>query len=216
MNQLASGDPIGDLSTSSSSLSTKGAQGRAKLQQELAAHRGLFFQSVIQSMARRMQPARPADLSPQELAARGICPTAYSERFGGYGKARELGCLQWQVMMLLDHLQNDNFPAAKDIAALLAVCVEQSAMDGGRLDIGMLLSLSEDPPSGVFQQRWVTIALAYIKEMDLIASKRIDAAGGKANDKDQPNPQQPNPKKPPKKGAKGGGKQKQSSQQEEE
>ena len=202
VTHLANGDPIGELSAGSSSISTKGAQGRARLQQELAAQRGTFFQSVLQSMARRMQPARPAEQSPQELALRGVVPTSYLERFGGYGRARDLGCLQWQVMMILDHLQQENIPAAKDTAALLAVCIEQSAMDSGRLDIGMLLSLSEDPPAGIFQsrattsyakgrafaplaeQRWVTVALAYIKEMDLIAAKRQDAAGGKNPDKD--------------------------------
>lgn len=61
VTQLASGDPIGDLSTGSHTLSAKGAQGRAKLQQELAANKGTFFQSVLQSMARRMQPSRAAD-----------------------------------------------------------------------------------------------------------------------------------------------------------
>jgi hypothetical protein len=29
------------------------------------------------------------------------------------------------------------------------------------------------------EQRWITIALAYIKEMDFIATTRHDAAGGK-------------------------------------
>lgn len=62
--QLAAGDPMTDLSSSSTSLSTKGAQGRAKLQQELAQHRGTFFTSVLQSMSRRMQPAQPSDLTP--------------------------------------------------------------------------------------------------------------------------------------------------------
>ena len=189
VSHLTNADPIGDLSGSSSTLSTKGAQGRARLQQELASHRGTFFQSVLQSMARRMQPARVAKQTPQELAMRGVVPTAYLERFGGYGRTRDLGCLQWQVMMILDHLQQENVQAAKDATALLAVCLEQASLDSGRLDIGMLLSLSEDPPAGIFQtrlttsyakgrafaplaeQRWVTIALAYIKEMDLIAAK---------------------------------------------
>ena len=150
-----------------------------------------------------------------------VVPTAYVKRFGGYGRSRDLGCPQWQVMMLLDHLQQDNLQAARDSAALLVVCLEQAAMDNGRLDVAMLLSLSEDPPAGVFQtkavttyakgrafaplaeQKWVTIALAYIKEMDPIASKRLDASGQRpAKDDPPPNPS-PNPKKQPKKGAKG-------------
>ena len=221
--QLAAGDPMTDLSSSSTSLSTKGAQGRAKLQQELAQHRGTFFTSVLQSMSRRMQPAQPSDLTPQELGARGIIPTTYVERFGGYGRQRDLGCLQWQVAMILDHLQNENYNAAKDATALLAVCIEQSALDNGRLDIGLLLALADDPPSGVFQtrsttnfsrgrafapladQRWVTTALAFIKEMDLINSKRLDVTTkGKDQSKDQDT--EPAPKKATTKKTKGGGK----------
>ena len=198
VSHLTNADPIGDLSSSSSTLSTKGAQGRARLQQELASHRGVFFQSVLQSMARRMQPARVAEQSPQELAMRGVVPTAYLERFGGYGRTRNLG---WQVMM-----------------------------------IGMLLSLSEAPQAGIFQtrsttsyakgrafaplaeQRWVTIALAYIKEMDLIATKRMDMTGTKNPEKDgdPSNPPGPNPKKQPKKAPKGAGKQKQGQGQDAE
>eukprot|EP00435_Cladocopium_sp_Y103_P053894 s978_g17.t1 len=56
-------DPFSDLSASSSSLSSKGSMGRAKLQNELAAHKGIFFSSVIQSMARRMQPSQPSEVS---------------------------------------------------------------------------------------------------------------------------------------------------------
>lgn len=37
-------------------------------------------------------------------------PTSYVERYGGYGRSRDLGCLMWQVAilaMILDHLQNE-------------------------------------------------------------------------------------------------------------
>ena len=64
------------------------------------------------------------------------------------------------------------------------------------------------------EQRWITIALAYIKEMDLIASKRQDTTG-KPFVKD-PDAQQPYPKKSPKKAPKGGGKQKQNANQDDE
>lgn len=60
-----------DLASSSTSFSSRGAQGRVKLQQELAQHRGTFFNAVFCAMARRMQPARVAEASPQELATRG-------------------------------------------------------------------------------------------------------------------------------------------------
>eukprot|EP00435_Cladocopium_sp_Y103_P064915 s1184_g26.t1 len=233
VQQLTTGDPIHDLSSTTGSLSSKGAQGRARLQQELASHKGVFFQSVIQSMSRRMQPARPADLSPAELALRGVTPTAYVERFGGYGRNKDIGCLQWQVALIMDHLQNDNYQAAKDGTALLAVCLEQAALDSGRYDIGLLLALADDPPAGVFQnraattyargrafapmaeQRWVTTALSFIKEMDLIATKRQDAIGVKPDKDAATSSTTPAPKKTTKK-TKGGAKGKGSGQQKEE
>lgn len=133
VNQMASGDLTLDNS-SGLGMSIKGAQGRAKLQQELALHRGTFFKSVFCSMARRMQPAQAADLNPADLGKRGVVATQYVERFGGFGRSRDLGHIMWQVAMILDHLQNENIGAAKDGVALLAVCLEQAALDGGRLE----------------------------------------------------------------------------------
>lgn len=191
----ASSDPMTDL-TSSSTTGTRGAQGRARLQAELAQHRGTFYTSVLQAMARRMSPTSSVEISPAEMIHRGISGTRYVERFGGYGKMREWGQLQFQVMTALDYLMEDNINAAKDTIALLAVTLEQGVLDGGRLEIASLLCLQEDVPSGVFMtrqlsatsrsrsfapladQRWITCALAYLKEMDVITSKRQEFAGG--------------------------------------
>ena len=46
----ANSSPLQDLGSTASSLSSKGAAGRARLQTELASHRGVFFASVLQSM----------------------------------------------------------------------------------------------------------------------------------------------------------------------
>ena len=191
----ASSDPMTDL-TSPSTTGTRGAQGRARLQAELAQHRGTFYTSVLQAMARRMSPTSSVEISPAEMIQRGISGTRYVERFGGYGKMREWGQLQFQVMTALDYLMEDNINAAKDTIALLAVTLEQGVLDGGRLEIASLLCLQEDVPSGVFMtrqlsatsrsrsfapladQRWITCALAYLKEMDVITSKRQEFAGG--------------------------------------
>ena len=99
-------------------------------------------------------------------------------------------------MTALDYLMDGNYPAAKDTVALLAVTLEQGVLDNGRLEIASLLCLQEDVPSGVFMnrqisatsrsrsfapladQRWITCALAYLKEMDVIAAKRQEFAGG--------------------------------------
>ena len=234
VQHLASSDPLPDLaSSSSSSISSKGTMGRQRLQQELAQQTGGFFLSVLQSMARRMQPTRIAEQSPAELSARGITPTAYLEKYGGYGRTRDLGALQWQVGLILEHLQHDNLAAAKDATALLCVCIEQGALDGGRLDIGLLLSLTEEPPAGVFSnrsmsgihrgrpfaplasQKWVTTTLAFIKEMDLIAARRLEATGGNTK-KDSNATDAPDPKKAAKKQPKGKGKQRSNAGEDEE
>ena len=229
VSQIASqsSDPLLDLGAGSFGASTRGAQGRAKLQAELAAQKGSFFSSVLTAMARRMQPTSPTDGSPEELMARGVSGSRYLERFGGFGKHRELGCLQHQVMTLMDFLQVGNLPAARDSAALLAVTIDQEALDNGRFDLANVLCLQEEPPSTIFShkpanvlsrtrafsplasQQWITVALAYIKELDVISAKRLElstqtkpgtfaASSG--------SPENPRPKPAPKKKGKAGGK----------
>ena len=69
----AASDPMVDLSASGTSSSTKGALGRAKLQAELATHRGVFFDSVMRSMARRMSPTTASsELTADQLLIMGI------------------------------------------------------------------------------------------------------------------------------------------------
>eukprot|EP00435_Cladocopium_sp_Y103_P059902 s1225_g21.t1 len=233
VSQIAhqSSDPLLELSSGSASASTRGAQGRSRLQAELASQKGLFFQAVLSSMARRMQPTASVEGSPQELLDRGICGTRYLERFGGYGRVRELGCLQQQVMSIMDCHQSSNLQAARDQTALLAVAIDQAALDQGRFELANLLCLQEEPPATVFSnrpmnvlgkpraftpladQKWVTVALAYIKELDVITTKRqeltssgrqgtfVAGSGGGEN----PSSGNPKAKASTKKKAKGGG-----------
>ena len=144
------------------------------------------------AMARRMQPTSPSNISHAQMMQNGISGTKYLERFGGYGKARDIGVIQYQLMIIMDYMQVDNHLAAKDSLALLCVMLEQAALDGGRLDLGQILTLSDDPPSSIFSnrqmmmvgrtkafapladQRWVTVALAYLKELDTITTKRVE------------------------------------------
>ena len=81
-----------------------------------------------------------------------------------------------------------------DVLALLCVCLEQSALDNGSMDVGYLLTMQEEPPAAIMtnrslmsvggrsrafaplaDQRWVTTSLAYLRELDLISQKRSDA-----------------------------------------
>eukprot|EP00438_Fugacium_kawagutii_P004823 Skav226390 [mRNA] locus=scaffold1631:67277:74756:+ [translate_table: standard] len=189
-------DPMQDLS-GTATTGTRGSVGRAKLQADLASQRGLFFNSVMSAMARRMHPTVPVDGTPQQLMERGVCGTRYLERFGGYARFRDLGQLQYQVMQILDFLQTENVPAARDHCALLAVTLEQAVLDNGKFELASILCLQDDLPSSIFQnrqagmmarsrsfspladQKWITIALAYLKEMDLIVAKRAELAGSK-------------------------------------
>lgn len=197
VSQIAQGqsDPLVDLG-SSSSTGIRGSAGRAKLQAELASQRGLFFASVMSSMSRRMNPTQPVEGTYQQMMDKGICGTKYLERFGGYGRHRDLGQVQFLVMQLMDYLQLENLSAARDSVALLAVMLEQAVMDNGRFDLASVLCLQDDIPSSVFvnrspsafsrsksfsplaDQRWITTALAYLKELDTIQSKRLEIAGG--------------------------------------
>ena len=86
----SSSDPMMDLW----GLSVTGTRG-SRLQTELASQKGLFFQSVMQAMARRMSPTVPVEGDYRPLMDRGVCGTKYLERFGGYYKNRDLGMLMY-------------------------------------------------------------------------------------------------------------------------
>lgn len=231
----SSSDPMQDLQSSTSG--TRGALGRAKLQGELAQQKGTFFHSVVLAMARRMAPTAVADQPYGQLMASGITGTRYLERFGGYGKQRDLGLIQFQLMTVFDFLMAENTEAAKDTLALLIVMVEQACLDHGRFDLGQVLTLQEDPPAGVFtnrqlsqvsrarsfaplaDQRWITVALAFLKELDTITVKRTEllstasaSTGGGDPSTSEKGRGRGNPKRKSRGGGRGGGQQ----QQEEE
>ena len=146
VTQIAAGETVGDFSSSSTGFSSQGAAGRQRLQQELSMQRGTFFSSIYVQMARRMQPARVAEAAPGDLVARGVTATSYLERYGGYGRCRDLGHIAWQVGMVLDHLQTDNVAAAKDALALLLVCLEKAS---GRREAGHWIApLAPGRPAG--------------------------------------------------------------------
>ena len=224
VNQIASaqGDPMADLALGSGGMGSKGAAGRAKLQQELAAHRGTFYVAVLNSMARRMSPTMPMASSSQALLDRGISGTHYLERFGGYGRHRELGHIQYQVMTALDFLMAGNIPAVQDTIALMGVMIEQMVLDNGRMEVAGLLCLQEDVPANVFSnrlvtstartrsfapladQKWITVALQYLREMDVINNKRQEFAGKTSGGGSDPT-DDPKPKVRPKSKQKGRG-----------
>ena len=234
VNQIAQGssDPLVDLGGSSSS-GTRGSAGRAKLMAELAQQKGIFFASVMQSIQRRMNPTLPVSDNYGALLEKGICGTKYIERFGGYGRCKDLGTIQYQIMQMMDFLQADNIMAAKDSCALLAVALEQAVMDGGRFELASVLTLQDDLPASIFmnrnagafsrsrsfaplaEQRWVTVALAYLKELDTIQSKRLELDAKPKVPSPSPSAPTPKTKAQPKRRGRGKGNPQASTNQED-
>ena len=188
----ASSDPMSDLSGSSTTPGSRGSMGRARLQSELAAHRGSFFTSVLAQMARRMNPTSSVEASPKELLERG---GEWREVLGEIWRLWQaerswLPSVPGHADLRLPHGREPH--GRSRLGSLLAIILEQMNMDGGRL----VVCLHEDPPASIFQmrhlsstsrsrafapladQKLVTVALAYLKELDVIQSKRLELVGG--------------------------------------
>ncbi|CAE7231762.1 unnamed protein product [Symbiodinium sp. CCMP2456] len=154
--------------TSGALLGTRGATKREKLQEQLAARTGGFFLQVSQQALRRLSPSEPAPLSREDLLTRRPLFTAYAERFGGFGHQRSLGIVFWLLSNIADTLAAGDVLGAEELVALSLVAVEQAAQDGGAWDIGYLLCLLE---------AWATTTLSYVREIDLIQSRRAETIG---------------------------------------
>ena len=121
----------------------------------------------------------------------------------------------------MDAMQAGRLELAQDHLALLAVSLEQASLDGGRMDLAYQLTWLEEPPAGMYanptasgilrnrpfaplaSQRWMTVVLGYLKEMEVIQSRRADTArpkGSAAGSDPQPDGDAPaRPKRPPRK-----------------
>ena len=86
------GDPLLDGTASSSSLSSKGAMNREKLQRELANRSGGFFLSVVQNAYKKLKPASKVPDSTQSVAATDFSMLQYLERFGTWQCSRHWNC----------------------------------------------------------------------------------------------------------------------------
>ena len=211
-------DPLSELSSSSSGGGgTKGVQRREKLQSELAARNGGFFLALMQQVHRRMNPGKPLPKTEAELS--GTSLLAYLERHGGYKGQRDLGLIMWIAAHIVDCLTAEDVVGAKEHLALLIVSLEQAAADGG-WGIAFLLSLLEEPPLALFQEKlsnismhgkpfaplvppqWAAICLAFVKEMDLLNNRKketvVKAKAPERQDADSPSPRRKPrfPKKP--------------------
>ena len=218
-------DPLHDLASSSTSaLSTKGAGRREKLQQELANRPGGFFLQVAQLALRRVKPMDPLPRTLDDLPKKAIF-SKYLEKQGGFAGQKEYAILMWLMAQIGDAMVAKDHVGAQELLALTMVSLEQVSLDGGKWDLAFLLSLQEEPPQSLYSSRasganprlrafaplcpqpWATTALAFVKEMDVISTRRSETAAPKSAPKTQEERDRVAPKKTrfPKKAKKGRG-----------
>ena len=213
-------DPLQELHLtggSGAASSTRGVQKREKLQSELANGQSQFFVQVMQQMHRRLHPARPVPASEDDLAASGISMLSYLERTGGYRNQRELGTIMWILGHSIDCLIQNDVHMAREHLALLVCALEQAAVDSGQWSLAFLISLSEEPPVQLYQDRistmtqagrpfaplipasWCAIALSYLKELEILTNRKSEVASPKAKASPKAGAEQdaPSPKRRP-------------------
>ena len=212
VSQLQGGDPLIDHQGLSAGTSSRGSQGREKLQRELSQRSGGFFLTIMQNAFRRMKPANLLPSSLEDLAAVDFSMVQYLERCGGFANAKDLGIVQYALAFVADSAMRSDWDGVREHLALAMLSIEQAAQDGGRWDLAFNLLLLEDPPPAMWSfrpttlaaqtgrsrafcplcpQKMATISLAYMKEMDYIAGRRQELVKKAAP---PPPPIQPGPK----------------------
>lgn len=152
----------------------------------MAQKPGAISRAVAESMGRRMGVGMTVDSPAPD-------PMLYLDRFGDYDRQKHLGLFAWLTGGILRTLWSGRPEAASDRAALLLVALDHANMDQGSFDLAWLLTLEEEPPRQVFarapppttamgrsftplaSQKWSTIAMAYLKELDVLQTRRAEA-----------------------------------------
>ncbi len=199
-------DPLTDIpGVGTHSTSTKGVQKREKMQQDLATGNSTYFLQVMQQLHKKLHPSLPLPKTTEELQHLSVL--TYLERSGGFKNARESGLLMWLIGYAIDAAAIGDLHQVRERLALLMVALDQSVVDGD-WTIGYLLSLAEDPPISLFQEKsstmspfgkpfsslvppqWSSTVLAFIKEMEVLQSRKPEASRKtpKAGDVDNPSP----------------------------
>eukprot|EP00438_Fugacium_kawagutii_P016043 Skav232582 [mRNA] locus=scaffold932:80382:86688:- [translate_table: standard] len=110
------GDPLldGQGGASAFSLGSRGAQGRERLQMELANRSGGFFMTVLANAFKRMKPATKAPSSIQAAQGTDFSMVNYLEKFGGYGACREMGLVQFVLGHIFDCALQDDMDGVRE------------------------------------------------------------------------------------------------------
>ena len=218
---LASGgDPISDLhggGSGSLGASTKGLMRRQKLQTDLASQSSTFFLQLHQQMFRKMYPARMVPQKEEDLVAAQVSMCSYLERFGNFKNCRDVGLTLWVLSHAIDASAQGDHKSCQEFLALLALALEQVTVDGD-WRIAYHLTLLEEPPAIMFQGRPASISavgrpfaglvpqslaattLAFIKEVDVLSTKKGELkpkkpGGGQPDQEEEGN--HPSPKRKP-------------------
>ena len=211
---LTSGDALTDLqgSTSSSSVSTKGVARRERMQQDLAGRTSQYFLQVNQQIFKKMHPSRVCPKTEEELLRNNVSMTTYLEKYGAFRGQKENGLVMWMVAHAMDAAAQGDFYATKEFLALLCAALDQATLDGN-WHLAYIVGLLEEPPPQMFAEKmqssvslgrpfaplippsWAAVSLSYVKEIDLLSSKKGEikpkTAPQKAADPDAP----PSPKR---------------------
>ena len=213
----AGGDPVIDLQGSQSSaltLSTRGAAKREKMQQDLANGTSQYFLQAQQQLYKKMNPSKPLPRSDSDLLSAGASMTAYMEKFGGFKSRQDLGFIMWMLSHAMDAGAQGNSHLMREYVALTVACIDQSNLDG-HWSMAYTLSLLEEPPNQVFCEKgtgmtaigrpfsplvpapWASTALSFVKELEVLNTKKQETKSPKASPKggDPPNPKSP-PRRP--------------------
>ena len=212
----SSTDPMSDLSSTTPTTGIKGTLARERLQRELAAGNGQFFLKVCQQIQRRMSPTAKPVSSLSETSS--VSLLAYLERYGGYGQSRELGMIMWSIGHVFDAMAAGETGLAADHLALTAAMVEQASLDANKWQLAWQMRLLDDPPQNLWisrgqsatgsrrpfaplsAQSWNTVALAYMKEAEVLLGKRTELLSSKASPSEGAPTPKPNPKRRPGRG----------------
>ena len=224
---LTSGDPLSELATGgggSGGLSGKGVARREKMQADLASGSSNYFLAVHQQIFKKMFPAVPVPKTEAEVVGSGATMCGYLEKHGNFRGQKELALTMWILAHAFDSASRDDFRTCKEFLGLMAASLDQAALDGN-WSIAFLISLLEEPPSQMMSERsmplsslgrpfagmvpaqWSAVALAYLREMELLQTKKAESKAAKPPKKEEPVPsprRRPKFPKKPKASAEGG------------
>ena len=204
-------DALHDLSgggTSQLSMSGRGVARREKMQQELAARSSGIFLAVQQQLYKRMNPSRQVPRTQAEVTASGASMTAYLERYGGYRHARDAGLALWVAAHAMDCAAADGYQR-----------VLSTSWNRGSWNLAWVLTLMDDPPAMLFAGRmtpvvsrgrpfsplippsWAATSLAYLKEIELLVTRKGEVKPARTPKPTSTEPDEensPSPKRRPK------------------